>query len=125
MTNADEIEKAISVHERWKAHLDAAIHMGKMDEPVESIRQDNQCDFGKWLYGPTFTFMDAAASHYGTVKTLHAEFHKTAARVVELASGGKKAEAEKMMANGGEYAEISGRLLQAMTEWKGRFLETD
>ena len=85
---------------------------------METIRQDNQCVFGKWLYGPTHTAAEKASSHYKAVKDLHGEFHKTAARVAELALSGKKAEAEAMMALGGQYAAVSGNLTQAMMAWK-------
>lgn len=45
------------------------------------------------------------------MKALHAEFHKSAARVVELALAGKKAEAHDLMAPvGGEYTKISSKL---------------
>jgi hypothetical protein len=58
------------------------------------------------------------SKHYQTVKELHAEFHKTAARIAELAVSGNKTEAEKMMSFGGEYTKISGKLTSAMMEWK-------
>ena len=118
MANIEELDKAIGAHGMWKTRLKTAIETGKTEVPVETIRQDNQCVFGKWLYGTTLTSVDKASSHYKTVRELHAEFHKTAARVTELALGGKKAEAEAMMALGGEYAGISGKLTQAMMAWK-------
>jgi Chemoreceptor zinc-binding domain len=118
MANIEEIDKAIGAHGMWKTRLKLAVDTGKTDTPVETIGQDNQCAFGKWLYGPTLTSMDKASSDYKTVKNLHAEFHKTAARVVTLVLDGKKEEAEKMMELGGEYASISGKLTRAMMEWK-------
>ena len=118
MANIEEIVKEITAHGQWKARLAEAINTGKIDVPVETICQDDQCAFGKWLYGATLAPSDKTSSHYRTVKDLHAEFHKTAARVAELASSGKKAEAERMMDLGGEYAAISGRLTIAMMEWK-------
>jgi methyl-accepting chemotaxis protein len=118
MANIEELDKAIGAHGMWKARLKTAIETGKTEVPVETIRQDNQCAFGKWLYGTTLTSVDKASSHYKTVRALHAEFHKTAARLTELALGGKKAEAEAMLALGGEYAGISGKLTQAMLAWK-------
>ncbi|MDI6743656.1 MAG: CZB domain-containing protein, partial [Smithella sp.] len=113
MANIEELDKAIGAHGMWKTRLKMAIEAGKTDTPVETIRQDNQCVFGKWLYGNTLTSVEKASQHYKTVKELHAEFHKTAARVAELALSGKKAEAETMMALSGEYAAISGKLTQA------------
>jgi len=117
MAQVQEIEKAIGAHGMWKARLKAAIDTGKSEMPVETIRVDNQCEFGKWLYGATLSAQDKTSPHYSKVKELHAQFHKTAARVAALALSGKKAEAEKMIASGGEYAEASAKLTGAMMEW--------
>ncbi|NOU16254.1 MAG: CZB domain-containing protein [Bacteroidales bacterium] len=118
MANIEELDKAIGAHGFWKTRLINTIESGKIDTDIETIRQDNQCAFGKWLYGSTLSSFDKSSNHYKTVKELHAEFHKAAAHVVELAVNGKKAEAEKMIAYGGNYARISSKLTQAMVEWK-------
>ena len=118
MASVRELDDAIGAHGRWKTNLKNAIATGKIETSIETIRVDNQCSFGKWLYGATLTPKDKASNHYKTVKDLHAEFHKTAARVAELAVTGKKAEAEKMMGLGGEFAAISSKLTRAMMDWK-------
>jgi hypothetical protein len=118
MVHSKEIDQAIAAHDYWKAYLRNAIKTGQIDTPVETIRSDNQCVFGKWLDGSMSTPMEKASHHYKTVKERHAEFHKTAARVVELVLAGKKSDAERMMSLGGEYAKISAELTLAMMEWK-------
>lgn len=116
MANIEELDKAIGAHGMWKTRLRGAIETGKLDATIETIKVDDQCAFGKWLY--TLSTVDKSSNHFKTVKEFHADFHKTAARVAELALSGKKAEAEKMIAQGGEYATISSKLTQAMMEWK-------
>lgn len=116
-----EIDKAIGAHGMWKHRLKMAIETGEVDTPVETIHTDNHCDFGKWLDGPTLTLTDKTSKHFKTVKELHEEFHETAARVAKLAVSGNEAEAEKMMAFGGEYSAISAKLTAAMMEWKKSF----
>jgi Chemoreceptor zinc-binding domain len=118
MADKGEIDKAIAAHGMWKTRLREAIERGKIDVPVDTIRLDNQCAFGKWLYSSALNSVDKALEHYKTVKDLHAEFHKTAARVVELAFEGKRHEAEKMIGLDGEYAGISSKLTSAMVGWK-------
>jgi methyl-accepting chemotaxis protein len=113
-----EIEKAIGAHGIWKHRLKSAIEDGKLDTSVKTIAMDNQCDFGKWLDGPTLTLTDKTLEHFKRVKELHEEFHKIAARVAGFAVSGNKAEAEKLMAVGGEYSIISAKLTAAMMEWK-------
>jgi chemoreceptor zinc-binding protein len=118
MADKPEIDKAIAAHGMWKTRLKMAIETGKLETPVETIRMDNQCVFGKWLYGTTLTSVDKASIHYKTVKELHTEFHKTAARVAELAFSANKIEAEEMMSLGGEFAAVSEKLTTAMVAWK-------
>jgi hypothetical protein len=79
MANKEELDKAIAAHGLWKARLKSAIDTRKLETDVETIRSENQCSFGKWLFGPTLTSADRSSLHYVTIKALHAEFHKTAA----------------------------------------------
>ena len=118
MTSKEEIDKAIAAHGMWKTRLKQAIDTGEIDLPVATIRTDDHCVFGKWLNGPTHTAVDKASDHYKTVKQLHAEFHKIAAGVAELAVAGHKKEAVKIISLGGEYASVSAKLTAAMKEWK-------
>jgi methyl-accepting chemotaxis protein len=113
----EALDNAIAAHGQWKARrLAQALGTGKLETPVATIRTDNQCAFGKWLHGGSVSHADSP--YYKTTKDLHAEFHQTAARVAELAMGGRKAEAEKLMAVDGEYANISGKLTSALLGWK-------
>lgn len=118
MASIEQIDRAIDAHALWKSRLKMTIESGRIDMPVDSIRRDDQCDFGKWLHGKTLTPADRATADYRNVVDLHGQFHLTAARVVELALSGRKAEAETMMILGGEYAAISARLNDAMLNWK-------
>ena len=118
MKNKEAIDKAIAAHGMWKTRLKQAIDTREVDIPVEMIRTDCNCIFGKWLNDPTHTATDKASDHYKTVKQLHAEFHKVAAHVAELALAGNRREAEKMISLGGEYASVSSKLTAAMKAWK-------
>jgi methyl-accepting chemotaxis protein len=118
MADKAAISDAIGAHGMWKGRLKLAIESGKSELPVESIRTDNHCVFGQWLHGSTLTSADKASPHFKTVRDRHAEFHRTAARVVELAMSGDKTEASKMMSFNGEFTAISAKLTAAMMEWK-------
>jgi len=118
MVDIEEIEQAIAAHGYWKVYLRNAIISGRIDTPVDTIRSDNECVFGKWLDASMLTSTEQESYHYITVKELHAKFHETAARVAGLVLAGKKSEAEGMMKPDGEYAKISARLILAMMEWK-------
>ena len=118
MARTREIDKAIATHALWKDRLRMTIESSRIDTPVDSVRRDDQCDFGKWLHGATLSASDKAAPPYLTVVDLHARFHQTAARVVQLALTGRKSEAETMMVIDGEYAAVSDQLTRALTDWK-------
>lgn len=113
-----EIDKAVGAHGMWKKRLAQCIETGEIDTPIATIRMDNQCGFGKWLYGNSLSAQDKLSDRYKTVVALHSSFHKSAAQVAELAQAGKQQEAKSMLAHGGEYAQISIQLTQAMKEWK-------
>jgi hypothetical protein len=111
----DEITRAIAAHGTWKKWLRSAIDNGKADaDPVEVARDDG-CQFGQWLYGPTIPDVVRASTDYKSVRRLHADFHKCAANVLELAGHGHKAQADALMA--GEYARVSADLTSAMAKW--------
>jgi methyl-accepting chemotaxis protein len=118
MAKTEAIDKAIAAHGLWKARLAKTIELGKTEIPPASVLQDIQCDFGKWLYGNALTPEDKGSSHYKTIRDLHAEFHRTAARVTELALAGRKAEALAMMELGGVYTTVSSKLTRSLLEWR-------
>jgi hypothetical protein len=118
MSFKEEITKAIGAHGMWKAHLRSAIETGKTDASITDVGKDNVCAFGQCLCG---SHLDAAARSTGEfkeVQKLHAEFHKAAAHVLQLAVQGKKAEADKMMAQDSVFVDVSGRLTSAMMHWQ-------
>ena len=116
MSIKDEIAKGIGVHGMWKQRLLSAITTGTSEWKPEIVCQDNQCEFGKWLYA--CAPHDKLAVHYKEVKTLHADFHKEAAGVLKLALAGKKKEAETAVGIGGKYKSVSTALTKEMMAWK-------
>ncbi|MCS6809324.1 MAG: CZB domain-containing protein [Bacteroidota bacterium] len=114
----DQITAAIAAHGMWKQRLRNAIATGATDISLETIRADNQCVFGKWLYSDTIPQHVKNGEDYQAVLRLHAEFHKVAARVAELAVAGNKVEAEGLMQLGGEFTLASSKLTQAMMKWR-------
>ncbi len=89
MTNVEALQKAIAAHSSWKARLRTAVISGKFDIAPDTVKADNQCEFGKWLYGPEPSAAEKAAEHYRTVKQLHTQFHQEAAKVALWATSGQ------------------------------------
>lgn len=109
----EKIRKAIAAHGAWKERLSTAISTGRLEIQIASIKADNLCEFGKWLYSEAASIRDA--ERYARVKDLHAQFHLAASAVAELALAGKVPEAEESMA--GKYSEISAKLTKEMVDW--------
>jgi hypothetical protein len=90
-----------------KSRLRPAVDTGKFDVTVAIIGADNQCEFGKWLYGADFSAAEKQTQCFRTAVDLHAKFHREAARVVELATSGHKDQANAAMGLQGSYTKAS------------------
>jgi len=116
MSTKDAIVGGIGAHGKWKQRLLDAIKTGQSEWTPSIVCQDNQCDFGKWLY--SCSAEEQSSPHYNNVKGLHADFHKNAADVLTLALAGKKVEAEKAIDFDSTYSQASGALTKEMLSWK-------
>jgi hypothetical protein len=112
-----EIKKAVGDHGVWKKVLKNAVDTGKIDVQISTIKADNQCSFGKWLYGSTITEKEKNSSHYQEVRELHAAFHEKASTVAQLAISDHKARAMKMLEVNGEFSTASAALTTSMIAW--------
>ncbi len=117
MSQSELISKAMWAHGQWKHRLRKAVDTGSSEFSVKTVCADDQCDFGKWLNGMPPERKGAA--DWKNIKTLHAQFHVEAGRVLELALGGRKAEAEKALGMGSGYSKASANLIAALDAWKG------
>ena len=91
------------------------IDTGTSEFDPANVDPDNRCEFGKWLH-QTIDPASKASPDYVDIKSLHATFHKEAARILRLAVGGKKDEARTLL--NGDYAKLSTQLVQKLSEWK-------
>ena len=112
-----EITSAIALHSMWKSRLERCIDTGVFDTSIDIIAADDECYFGKWLYGESITPDVRDSEEYQRVKEYHAQFHQVAARVVGLALLGNKMEAAKLMSSSGEYTKITTKLVGEMISW--------
>ena len=127
---AAEISSAINAHARWYFHLQEAIKKGTSEFRPETVRVDDACQFGKWMYSHLEGTMRGSPL-YESIKELHAKFHDETAKVLSLALHGKKDEALRLIGSESEFKLLSGRLVGALTELKnssgteGRSNQTD
>lgn len=112
---AEQLSGAIAAHGQWKVRLRQAIATGSSEFDPSVVAQDNQCAFGKWLYAGSKDGFGSAAA-YETVRGLHADFHREAARVLALAVAGKAADASKAMDPGSPFAKASATLVSTLMQ---------
>ncbi len=115
MNVKDQINAAIAAHGQWKARLRTAIEKGSSEFTVEKVTPDNNCEFGRWLYGDPGL---KKSPSYEKVRQMHAEFHREVARILALAVTGKKAQAMEAISIGQPFAQLSARLTSAMVDWR-------
>ena len=117
MSVHDEIDSAISAHGMWKQKLRQAIDTGMSESTPDKVKKDNNCSFGKWLHGR----IDSSAKgspYYADVVKLHAEFHREAGGILELALKGEKDQANELMGLTKGFAKCSGALTRKMQDWQ-------
>jgi len=114
----DEISYAIASHSIWKTKLRNAIETGMLEIPLDTLKRDDECVFGKWLIGETITPAIRNSERYNRVKELHAKFHIATAQVAELVIDGDKTGAQNMMDDvNGEYTVITSKLVMELSAW--------
>ncbi len=117
MSSKNEIKNAIGSHGIWKKKLKNAVDSGKIDIQISAIEAENQCNFGKWLYGNTISEKAKNSIHYQKVRELHAAFHEKASKVAQFATSGRKEVAMKMLEVNGEFTTASADLTTSMMAW--------
>ncbi|MFZ1082842.1 MAG: CZB domain-containing protein [Candidatus Kryptoniota bacterium] len=118
MIAKEAIDEAVRDHSEWKKRLREAITIGRSEFKIWVVKQDNECQFGKWLH--SLSEEEMKSEDFQKVKTLHAEFHKVAGKVLEFALTGGKDAASKMMRQSGTYGDITGRFVLALNDWKNK-----
>jgi methyl-accepting chemotaxis protein len=113
------LQTAISAHSAWRARLKTASASGKFDFPVSTVKADNQCQFGKWLYGSELPAAEKQTEQYRKVKRLHAQFHEEASKVAQFAISGQQSAAEKALGLSGDFSKTSSALMDALHQWGG------
>ncbi len=110
------LQDAVRAHERWKSRLEQAIHRGGDDFQVETVRIDDQCRLGRWLYGSgKAEIADPVA--WELIRDIHARFHIEAAELLSLARSGHRADVMDAMNQGTPVAEWSAQLLAALQDF--------
>jgi len=121
-----KIEKPFDFNAALSAHIDWKMKLSRyMTNPDHSLNPDkvcvdNACALGKWLYGDGQTYNDKHPQIFSHLKSSHAEFHKTAAKVITAVHEGNKKLAESLMAPNGPYMRVSEQTIDLIQELQGK-----
>lgn len=111
----EQIRAAIAAHGQWKMRLVDAIKTGKSEFNPTTVKMDNQCAFGKWMYGLPDEERNCQTCQ--EIRAAHAKFHQTAGHILELALAGQNTQAEKEIGLGSDYARDSAHLVTLLSKW--------
>ncbi len=91
---------AIEAHRKWKDRLTDYVN-GTSTEKLDhsAICRDDQCALGKWIYSSGVS-LTGHLPLFHQLKAKHAQFHVSAAQVVEQVQMGKKENALKILQEG-------------------------
>ena len=111
-----QIDKAIGAHGLWKTRLRDAISNGHTDAKVDTVRRDDVCEFGRWLYSDTVARGFKTSGEYEDIRKSHAAFHQAAADVLEAVLNGRKDDATAIMSTRGAFSRISSQLIRLLKD---------
>lgn len=110
-----ELNEALGRHAAWKMRLREAATARETDLPVDMIKRDDCCKFGKWLHALPAEIRETSEAR--EVRNLHANFHSVAGGVAAQIAQGQFDGALAAL-DGADYRTSSENLARAVTRWK-------
>jgi len=111
-----ELTQAIAIHKMWADTLSTAIRCERIGGiKIEKIRQDDQCELGRWLAQDHVRLSFENFGAFEKIVKLHRNFHQCAAHVLELVHEGDIEGANEIMRESGEFQMCSSALISALT----------
>ena len=117
VTLKQQITAAIAAHHAWMGRLRTAAEYGRSSVDVETPAKEDACPIGIWLTRDISPPLKARPL-YARSRTLHAQFHKEAARVLTLALA-RDPRAKSELADGGTFSAVAGELRHTLYDWLG------
>jgi hypothetical protein len=111
-----EIDQAIADHAAWKSRFRDFIN-GKIELDAATVGKKNHCQFGKWIEHEGERMLLPKEVH-DEIFSLHAEFHRVAATVIEKKNKGDIQGAQQDLTSNGAFGRASAALMQRMLKIK-------
>jgi Chemoreceptor zinc-binding domain len=113
----DLLYDAMTTHVCCKACLNQAMETGVCNPPSAVIRDNQMCEFGKWLHSSELSADILSSEHYVNILKIHTDFHTAAAEVMEMVEIGETEQAKKMILDDGHYTIHANKLRNEFLSW--------
>jgi aerotaxis receptor len=109
-----DVDAAIKAHQQWRVKLRNAILKNEVLD-VATIRRDDCCAVGKWIYGPGG---QRWGQHpvFSSLLQAHREFHQEAGKVAELVNSGRHDEANRALQGESPFSRAGRRVVSALMQ---------
>jgi hypothetical protein len=114
-TLKQQITAAIAAHHAWMGRLRTAAEYGRSSVDVQTTGKEDACPIGIWLTRDITAALKARPL-YARSRSLHAQFHREAARVLTLALA-RDTRAKSELGEGGTFAQVASDLRHTLYDW--------
>jgi len=114
-TLKQQITAAIAAHHAWMGRLKTAAEYGRSSIDVATTQKDDVCPVGIWLTREISPSLKARPL-YERTRTLHAQFHREAARILTLALA-RDPNAKNELADGRAFSRVATDLRGTLYDW--------
>jgi len=114
-TLKQQITAAIAAHHAWMGRLKTAAEYGRSSVDVETTAKDDVCPIGIWLTREISPALKARPL-YSRSRSLHAQFHREAARVLGMALA-RDTRAKGELAEGSAFTAVASELRRTLYDW--------
>lgn len=118
-----DFESAISAHLDWKMKLSRYLEKPDQSLDPKKVCLDNACPLGKWIHGDGQKYNHLSTHEH--LRLAHAQFHITAADIINLINTKKLKEANIKLAPNGTYSNVSEKCVGLINKLKDEVHETE
>ncbi|KAB8039947.1 hypothetical protein GCL60_06710 [Silvanigrella paludirubra] len=107
-------DDAVKAHTAWKVKLFNYLKNPDKSLDHNIVCKDNVCDLGKWIYKVENKF--STNKNYLKLKSIHADFHKEAANIVQRIDNGEKINETDITGNNSKFNTLSNEIVSLLMQ---------
>lgn len=107
-----DFQQAAKAHREWNTILRMYLNGSGVLNPAD-VQKDDLCALGQWIHGEGKKHIIYV--EYQELRTIHSEFHKNAAEIVQLIDKNEKEKAKQKLDAGSKFRELSLKILTLLS----------